>query len=1610
MVSDDDVPEISVTKGADVAEGTAASFTVSANPAPAAPLTVKLTVTQTGDYVATSNLNAQTVTVPKSGSKTYTVGTVEDSVDEADGSVTVTVDAGQGYTVAKTPANAATVVVSDDDVPEISVTKGADVTEGTAASFTISASPTPAAPLTVKLTVTQTGDYLAPTAVRSDTVTVPTSGSKTYTVGTVDDSVDEADGSVTVTLKAGQGYTVAKTPANAATVAVSDDDVPEVSIAGLLDVTEGAPARFRLTASPAPAAALTVKLTVAQTGDYVDDDDLGSQTVSVPTGGAVIYEVDTDGDDADEADGSVTVTLNAGEGYTVADSPNNAGSVDVSDDDVPQISVTKGADVTEATAARFTISASPKPAAALTVKFRVTQSGDYVATDDRGNKTVTVPTSGSVTHEVPTKDDIVDEADGSVTVTLRAGTGYTVANSPNNAATVAVSDDDVLLISVSAGSGVTEGTEARFTVSASPRPAAPLTVKFTVTQSGDYVDSDDLGSKTVTVPTSGSVTYDVDTDGDDADEADGSVTVTLNAGEGYTVANSPNNAASVAVSDDDDSLPEISVEAGDAVTEGAAASFTITADPAPAADLTVKLRVETTGAFVVGKHKGSKTVTVPTGGSVTHEVPTKPDSDDEPNGSVTVTIRAGQGYEVADEPDNAATVTVNDDDDPIPEISVEAGDAVTEGAAASFTITADPAPASALEVKIDLTAQGNVVTRRNLNRKKVTIPTAGSLTFTVKTEDDRVDEAAGSVKLALKAGNGYTVAKSPADAAEVTVNDDDPTVSVTAGNTVREGTAASFTISASPKPASALTVEFTVTQTGGFADKRDEGAKTVDVPTSGSVVYEVPTLDDNVDEPAGSVTVTLDEVVGYGLGTDSEATVAVQDNERTVVSLAVPAGAVAENRGTKELTFTLTHTLATGARIELPLKVAGATAGTHYTLALKTGQGVNTGVTLSTSSPHSAQNPALVFAAGARVATLVLTALPNMDTTMRTVSVECTDEGSNGRRPKLQGSGGGGITRCRTASVVIADDDAPTVSVAAGPTVTEGTAATFTVTATPAPSSALTVNLTVAHTGAHVASGNVGTGKTVTVSTAGTGTFTVPTVGDSTDEQAGLVTVTLEAGSTYHVAAAPDNAASVIVNDDDTGPLDPEVSVEAVNVGGRATEGSPLPVIFRLRVAPSPAQELTVQVKVTQTGDFVAPENIGTVEVKVPRNTQNVRFNVPVEDDSVDEPAGKVTATVLPSGTIYKVAGAPDNDAEVTVADDEPTIVTLAAASGGIAEAGGSKEITITSARTLPAGATITVPLTLTGATVATHYTLALKTGQGVNTGVTLSTSSSHSAQNPAVVLGAGAAVATLLLTAVPNSDSDSRTVSVTYGTGSRAPGAQGIGGGGIAPTGAAAVAITDDENASQSPVVSVTAGPPVTEGAAASYIITANPAPTSDLTVTLTVAQTGNYGDPARVGANKTVTVPASGSVAYTVGTVDDADDEADGSVSVTVVAGSGYRVTAAANSTASVSVRDNDELRPPTELSMVCNSGPELVASWTAVNYDGDYGGRYLVFFGQNGRALGSASTSATTVSSDDRQLGWPAGPQSGQVYSVRVRASGTGGVPSSGFTPWATANACP
>ena len=643
-------PEISVTGGTGITEGGDAVFTVTASPAPAADLDVSVTVSQSGDYGATTG--QRTVTVSTGGIVSFAVGTTDDSADETDGSVTATVDTGAGYTVSSTQG-AATVSVSDNDdapTPEISVSGGNGITEGGDAIFTVTASPAPASNLDVSVTISQSGDYGATTGAR--TVTIPTSGSVTLTVGTTDDTTDETDGSVTATVNAGTGYTVSSSQGSA-TVAVSDDDDPQ---------------------GPDHTDYQTVVDILLEVRDNPPNPAMRNNPAHVKKWNRVLAAV---GYDSGES------AMPASEVHDNAarwpDSPFKAASDYLRSQEnqgqlqpqTPEVSVTAGNGVTEGGDAVFTVTASPAPSSNLAVSVTVSQSGDYGATT--GQRTVTIPTSGSVTLTVGTTDDTTDETDGSVTATVNAGSGYTVSAS-QGAATVAVSDNDdapTPEVSVSGGNGVTEGGSAVFTVTASPAPASNLDVSVTVSQSGDYGAT--TGQRTVTIPTSGSVTLTVGTTDDTTDETDGSVTATVNAGSGYTVSSSQ-GAATVAVSDNDDApTPVISVISGNGITEGGDATFTVTASPAPAANLGVSVTVSQSGDY--GATTGQRTVTIPTSGSVTLTVATTDDTTDETDGSVTATVNAGSGYTVSSS-QGAATVAVSDNDDAPTPVVEETDEAV----------------------------------------------------------------------------------------------------------------------------------------------------------------------------------------------------------------------------------------------------------------------------------------------------------------------------------------------------------------------------------------------------------------------------------------------------------------------------------------------------------------------------------------------------------------------------------------------------------------------------------------------------------------------------------------------------------------------------------------------------------------------------------------------------------------------------------------------------------------------------------------------------------------------------------------------------------------------
>ena len=93
--------------------------------------------------------------------------------------------------------------------------------------------------------------------------------------------------------------------------------------------------------------------------------------------------------------------------------------------------------------------------------------------------------------------------------------------------------------------------------------------------------------------------------------------------------------------------PAITIAGGSAVTEGTAAEFTVTADAAPSANLTVNLTVSDAAGsdFVAAGDEGAKTVTIAANTtSATYSVPTQNDTTAESDGHVIVRVQPGTGY------------------------------------------------------------------------------------------------------------------------------------------------------------------------------------------------------------------------------------------------------------------------------------------------------------------------------------------------------------------------------------------------------------------------------------------------------------------------------------------------------------------------------------------------------------------------------------------------------------------------------------------------------------------------------------------------------------------------------------------------------------------------------------------------------------------------------------------------------------------------------------------------------------------------------------------------------------------------------------------------------
>ncbi|MYD52894.1 MAG: fibronectin type III domain-containing protein, partial [Chloroflexi bacterium] len=300
------------------------------------------------------------------------------------------------------------------------------------------------------------------------------------------------------------------------------------------------------------------------------------------------------------------------------------------------------------------------------------------------------------------------------------------------------------------------------------------------------------------------------------------------------------------------------------ITEGETARFTVTLTPAPSEPRAVTvnvLRREGSTELGVAGRLGVRTVMVGPSGSARLEIPTADNDEVGDNGYLQVAVVSSPTYRVSAFGGVAELDVLSDDAELVSDaVRVQR---VTDSAA---TIVWDPQPGAASYEVVWLEGTGTAT------RTAFTSGTSIELTglepgrsYDVAVLDDLWNRVGSVEFLTLEPGGGERFY---------------PVLSVTAGAGVTEGGTASFTVTASPAPGAPLTVPLWVSQRGAYAAAGERGVRRVTIPASGSVSFEVATVDDASDEPDGAIVATLERAkLGYHLGASARAEVGVADND-----------------------------------------------------------------------------------------------------------------------------------------------------------------------------------------------------------------------------------------------------------------------------------------------------------------------------------------------------------------------------------------------------------------------------------------------------------------------------------------------------------------------------------------------------------------------------------------------------------------------------------------------------------------------------------------------------------------------------------------------------------
>ena len=957
-IIDDDTAGVTITETDDattLTEGGTDDYGVMLATQP----TANVTITPTSGTTATATVNPTALTFTATNwdtVQTITVSGEDNNADAANQEVTITHainSTGDALYNALAPVSV-TATVTDDDATTVTLAGTAgNVMEGAAKQITVTLSRALAegealpVPLTFMGEATPGTDYSVTGAMAQGvaytgldsatgmvTFTGPSATSATLTLSATPDSDVEASGeTVIIGLGTLDGDSGTGLDGGASGTDSLDDfsieDPLLISITGGTAVTEGSSATFTVTANRVPSSALMIDLTVADaaTGDYLDSGDEGDNMVTLSGATTATVEIPTQADSTDETNGTITVTIADGTGYTVGMS--SSAMVGVTDDDATTVTLTGTAgNISEGVTRNLMVTldralvAGESLAVPLTLGGNATRGTDYTLTGipadniaydipnsaTAGMVTFTGPAAATATLALAVQVDGMSDTGETITIALGtldsnsgSGLGGGAAGTGSLAFTIMEQPTIVLPPTLT----VTEGASVGYPVSLATAPTAAVTVTVTG-HSGTDLTPDET-SLTFTMTDWDTVqTVMVAAAEDDADAADDTVTL-MHTASGTTAYSGVTGAVVVTIDDND--LPVASFAVASFTTNEGSGTYNVVVNltPAPAAATTITYTVDSASTATPGTDYTTLTGTVVASvdaSSVNISVAITDDSVDETSETVILNLAAGSGYTVGT--DRVHTLTIADNDTAGVTVS-EAGITVAEPDGTDiYTLVLDTQPAGDVEITVESDTPGAAtVSAASLTFTASNWDTVQTVTVTGVNDNvggNRPATISHSIDSGDGDGAGYPDGLAIATVAVTVTDDDEPVASfAVASFTTNEGSGTyNVVVNLTPVPTANTTISYTVAGTSTATMSADYAALTGTVVASASassVEIPVAITDDSTQEGSETVILILGTGTGYTVGTGRVHTLTITDDDDAAP---VGTGAMQEMQAAQE--------------------------------------------------------------------------------------------------------------------------------------------------------------------------------------------------------------------------------------------------------------------------------------------------------------------------------------------------------------------------------------------------------------------------------------------------------------------------------------------------------------------------------------------------------------------------------------------------------------------------------------------------------------------------------------------------------------------------------------